>query len=101
MPATPIALSLSLTAPLAPTSRPETPETQVRPAPRASAGATVQPATVQVRPAWPGPGTIDLASALLELSTTTVVYTDTIVLPDTGADFWAMLSTALSERKTE
>ena len=99
MPATAIALSLSLTAPLAPTSHPGTRETHVRPVPRAS--VTVQPARVQVRPAWPGPGTIDLASALLELSTTTVVYTDTIVLPDTGADFWAMLSTALSERKTE
>ncbi|MEM5474404.1 hypothetical protein WNZ14_21965 [Hoeflea sp. AS60] len=60
------------------------------------AGA-VQAAIPHVRPAWPDPGTINLAGELLDLSMTTMAYTASIGVPDTGADFWAMLATALPE----
>ncbi|VVT06171.1 conserved hypothetical protein [Hoeflea sp. EC-HK425] len=51
----------------------------------------------RVRPVWPDPATINLAGELLDLSSTTIAYTGTITLPDTGADFWAMLAVALGE----
>ncbi len=60
------------------------------------AGA-VQAATPHVRPAWPDPGTINLAGELLDLSMTTIAYTASIGVPETGSDFWAMLTTALPE----
>lgn len=46
-------------------------------------------------PAWPGPGTLNLAAELLALSTTTIATTATLTRPDTGGDFWAMLETVL------
>jgi len=48
-------------------------------------------------PVWPGPGTVNLASHLIGLSKTEITYTATIALPETGADFWDMLATALPE----
>ena len=82
-------------------------EAATRPAPvfagsgrwAASAGRSVpQPVRApRVRPAWPDPATINLAGELLDLSSTTIAYTGTITLPDTGADFWAMLAAALGE----
>ncbi|MCY0154295.1 hypothetical protein OEG86_20940 [Hoeflea alexandrii] len=50
-----------------------------------------------MRPVWPDPATINLAGELLDLSSTTIAYTGTITLPDTGADFWALLAAALGE----
>ena len=54
-------------------------------------------AAVAVRLAWPDPATINLAGELLDLSKTNLAYTGTITLPDTGADFWALLATALGD----
>ena len=64
----------------------------------AGASPPAEPApAVRVRPAWPDPGTINLAGELLALSKTTIAYTASIGVPETGADFWAMLATALSD----
>jgi hypothetical protein len=63
-------------------------------------GAVPQPVKApapRVRPAWPDPATINLAGELLDLSSTTIAYTGTITVPDTGADFWALLAAALDE----
>ena len=67
-----------------------------------STGAMPQPVKApapapRVRPVWPDPATINLAGELLDLSSTTIAYTGTITVPDTGADFWAMLAAALGE----
>lgn len=69
----------------------------------ASAGGSVpQPVKApRVRPAWPDPGTIYLAAELLDLSKTTIAYTGTFSLPNTGADFWALLASALGEGRKE
>lgn len=96
---------------------PALPVSRSAPLPGGAAAAAVQPAgcveagriqpactTGPARiapPAWPGPGTLNLAGELLDLSTTTIAYTGTITLPDTGADFWAMLATALPGRERE
>ena len=64
---------------------------------RPAAAPAVAAAAVAVRPAWPDPATINLAGELLDLSKTNLAYTGTITLPDTGADFWALLATALGD----
>ena len=71
------------------------------PKPRPAAAPAVAAAPLRVRPAWPDPATIYLAGELLELSKTNLAYTASIGVPETGADFWAMLATALREGKRE
>jgi len=68
---------------------------------RPAAAPAVAAAVVPVRPAWPDPATINLAGELLDLSKTTLAYTASIGVPETGADFWAMLATALREGERE
>lgn len=46
-------------------------------------------------PAWPEPRTINLPAELLDLTETGITYTSSIEVPETGADFWDMLATAL------
>ncbi|MBU4530952.1 MAG: hypothetical protein KUA43_05320 [Hoeflea sp.] len=58
-------------------------------------------AAPRVLPAWPGPGTINLAGELLSLSETTIATTATITLPETAPDFWAMLAAALPADRPE
>lgn len=65
--------------------------TEAPPGPQATAPAAV-PLEV---PVWPGPGTVDLLTKLLDLGETQITYTATITLPETGADFWDMLTAAL------
>lgn len=54
-----------------------------------------------VIPAWPDPASINLAGELLNLSATTMAYTATRQPPNIGADFWALLATALAGGKRE
>ena len=66
--------------------------------PASAGGSAPQPVRApRVRPAWPDPATINLAGELLDLSKTTIAYTGTMTLPDTGGDFWALLAAALGE----
>lgn len=94
-----IRLSAQPSGPLA--FRPASPagSTGLAAAPDLTAGGSVpQPVRApRVRPAWPDPATINLAGELLDLSSTTIAYTGTITVPDTGADFWALLAAALGE----
>ncbi len=46
-------------------------------------------------PVWPLSGAVNLLPALIGLSETQITRTDTLTLPETGADFWDMLATAL------
>lgn len=66
-------------------------------APAEAAAARMPP----VLPVWPDRGAVNLAGELLDLSHTTIAYTATITLPETGADFWAMLATALPQVDAE
>lgn len=50
-----------------------------------------------VQPAWPDRSTINLAGELLDLSMTSIAYTASIGVPETGADFWSMLETVLPQ----
>lgn len=52
-------------------------------------------------PVWPGPGAVNLAGRLIGLSETQITYTATLELPETDADFWAMLATALHRGEAE
>lgn len=70
--------------------------------PASAGGSAPQPVKIpDVRPAWLDPATIYLAAELLDLSKTTFAYTGTFTLPDTGADFWALLAAALGEGRRE
>ena len=70
--------------------------------PASPAGSAPQAVKIpDVRPAWPDPATIYLAAELLDLSKTSIAYTGTLTLPDTGGDFWALLAAALGEGRRE
>lgn len=57
---------------------------------------TIAPAALWLQtPVWPGPGTVNLPTALIDLGETQITHTATTSLPETGADFWDMLATAL------
>ena len=93
------ARSTTMAAPLAPSVA----ERSVAAPPAAKTPAT-DPAPAMTRlvsPAWPDPASINLAGELLNLSATTMAYTATRQPPNIGADFWALLATALPGAKRE
>lgn len=56
----------------------------------------IAPAAMRMEtPVWPLSGAVNLLPALIGLSETQITRTDTLTLPETGADFWDMLATAL------
>ena len=77
------------------------PSVDEAPAARTPASGAAPAMAWRVSPAWPGPATINLAGELLDLSTTALAYTATREPPETGADFWSMLATALPEPRRE
>ncbi|WP_417413512.1 hypothetical protein [Hoeflea sp.] len=107
MTASMIKLSLPLSGTLVHPARsaskaaPPPPSVEEAPAARTPASGDAPAMAWRVSPAWPGPATINLAGELLDLSTTALAYTATREPPETGADFWSMLATALPEPRRE
>jgi len=80
---------------------PPPPSVEQAPAAKTPASGAAPAAGFRVSPAWPDPASINLAGELLDLSTTALAYTATREPPETGADFWAMLASALPEGRRD